>query len=68
MERRKEERRQMTRGYGPDRRAQIYPVVGLDRRHQQRRIKDRRQLERRKADLPPFYLLDENTFKKFYEN
>jgi hypothetical protein len=68
VERRKQERRQMTRGYGPDRRAQNLPMAGLDRRHQQRRVKDRRQLERRKEDLPSFYFLDESTFKNIYEN
>lgn len=62
MERRKQERRQLTRGYGPDRRMQHFPVAGLDRRHDQRRIKDRRQMERRRADLPTLYFLDESTF------
>ncbi|MCG3114130.1 MAG: hypothetical protein LLH30_00440 [Candidatus Manganitrophus sp. SA1] len=62
MERRNQERRQMTRGYGPDRRTQVLPVAGLDRRHDQRRIKDRRQVERRRADLPTLYSLDESIF------
>lgn len=63
MERRNQERRQMTRGYGPDRRVQNLPNAGIDRRHQQRRIKDRRQADRREADLPPLYSLDSHSSK-----
>lgn len=60
MERRKEERRQVTRGYGPERRTQDLPAVdGQERRREQRRLKDRRQTERRADALAPFFVLDE---------
>jgi hypothetical protein len=49
MEKRRSERRRLTRGYGPDRRVSELPIAGLDLRHNQRRRKDRRQSERRQS-------------------
>ena len=59
MERRKRERRQDTRGYSPERRMNMVPAFGLDLRRDQRRLKDRRQTERRGDAASPFFLLDE---------
>ncbi len=59
MERRREERRRETRGYSPERRTNMVPVPESDLRREQRRLKDRRQLERRADGVSPFFLLDE---------
>jgi hypothetical protein len=59
MERRRRERRQDTRGYSPERRTAIAPDFVSDLRREQRRLKDRRQTERRGDGSSPFFLLDE---------
>ena len=59
MERRRGERRQETRGYSPERRTMAVPVPGSDLRREQRRLKDRRQAERRGEGVSPFFLLNE---------
>ncbi|HEY5648604.1 MAG TPA: hypothetical protein VIU33_03835 [Nitrospiria bacterium] len=55
-ERRKHSRRIIARGYGPSRRKKRPSLFfGLERRRQQRRIRDRRQVIRRTADRPEDY-------------
>ncbi|HEY5599753.1 MAG TPA: hypothetical protein VIK48_03590 [Candidatus Manganitrophaceae bacterium] len=59
MEQRKRERRQLIRGYGPERRVNDLPIAGLDLRHEQRRLKDRRQRDRRKGHFSSFFVFEE---------
>jgi hypothetical protein len=55
LERRRDERRSVTRGYGEERRLQLAPEPPgsvLERRGPQRRSRDRRSRDRRMGDNP----------------
>lgn len=62
MERRIKMRRELTRGYSPERRMSDLPTAGPDLRHDQRRRKDRRRLERRGEEFPPFLSPEKSQF------